>query len=257
VISLLQQRAHWCGRLRFDALAPWRCSWRILSESLQEAICMDAKQLYTEKIDTYLAFNSLFRSPQALEAFFRSYDGLRSNLRVLDAGCGAGAATMALLKALRSRRLDVAALHAFDLTPAMLNRFREELERERLPDVHLCEANVLDLEKLPPDWTAYDLIVSVAMLEYVPKSKLVAALSALQLRLAPQGRLLIFITRKNWVTKLLIEMLWQANGYTRDELRHAFSSAGFGLPAIRRFPPSYFWQNVWAHVMEGEPARGD
>ena len=218
---------------------------------------MDAKQLYTEKVDTYVAFNSVFRSPQALQAFFKAYDGLRANLRVLDAGCGTGAATIALLGALRSRHLGVAALHAFDLTPAMLNRFRQDLERENLPHVHLREANVLEPEKLPPDWTDYDLIVSVAMLEYVPKSKLVTALSALRARLAPQGRLLLFITRKNWVTKFLIEMLWQANRYTRDELRDAFAFAGLGRPAFRRFPPSYFWQNVWAHVLESEPARGD
>lgn len=217
---------------------------------------MDAKQLYTERIDTYLAFNSLFRSPQALHAFFKSYDGLRADLRVLDAGCGTGAATMALLKALRSRRLGLAALDAFDLTPAMLNRFRQDLERDSISDVRLCEANVLELEKLPQDWTNYDLIVSVAMLEYVPKPKLVTALSALRVRLAPQGRVLLFITRRNWVTKILIEMSWQANRYTRDELIHAFASADLGRPAFRQFPPSYFWQNVWAHVLESEPARG-
>lgn len=215
---------------------------------------MDAKQLYTEKIDTYLAFNDLFRSPQALRAFFRSYDGLQPGLRVLDAGCGAGAATTALLAALRSRHLDHAVLQAFDLTPAMLDRFRKELEREGLPDVQLCEANVLDLARLPPDWTGYDLIVSVAMLEYVPKPELVSALAALRGRLAPHGRLLVFITRKNWVTKLLIEMMWQANRYTRDELLQAFASAGLAKPVFRRFPSSYFWQNVWAHVLESEPA---
>ena len=126
---------------------------------------MDVKQLYTEKIDTYLSFNSVFRSPQALQAFFEAYDYLRSDLRVLDAGCGTGTAALALLRALQRRNLDYQTLHAFDLTPAMLARFREHLTQQQISNVYLREANVLELERLPPSWTNYDLIVSVAMLD--------------------------------------------------------------------------------------------
>ncbi|MCE3285092.1 MAG: protein containing methyltransferase type 12 domain [Steroidobacteraceae bacterium] len=222
---------------------------------------MDAKQLYTDKADTYLVFNSVFRSRQALQAFFESYDGLRPNLRILDAGCGAGAATLALAAALRRRRLEAAELCAFDLTPAMLSRFRQALARENLHGVKLLEADVLELQRLPPDWTNYDLIVSVAMLEYVPRPALATALAALRARLARDGRLLVFITRRNWVTKPLIETWWQANRYTRDELVSAFESVGLGTPKIRRFPASHFWQNTWGHVLESDrvthPVRGD
>ena len=218
---------------------------------------MDVKQLYTDKADTYLLFNSVFRSRQALQAFFESYDGLRPGLRVLDAGCGTGDATLALVAALRRRRLDAGELCGFDLTPAMLSRFRQALARKNLHDVKLFEADVLELQRLPPEWTNYDLIVSVAMLEYVPKPELVTALTALRARLARDGRLLVFITRRNWVTKLLIETWWQAHRYTRDELEAAFESAGLGTPRLRRYPASHFWQNVWAHVLESEPTRRD
>ncbi len=215
---------------------------------------MDAKQLYTEKVDTYEAFNAFFRSPQAVRAFFNSYDGLRSGLRVLDAGCGTGAATLALVEALRSRRLEPADLHGFDLTPAMLDRFRQRLARGDLPRVRLREADVLELDRqLPPDWTGYDLVVSVAMLEYVPKPRLAEALAALKQRLSPQGRLLIFITRRNWINRPLIGKWWRANLYTREELLRAFGSVGLGTPIVRRFPTSHFWQNVWAHVLESKP----
>ncbi|HEX5648380.1 MAG TPA: class I SAM-dependent methyltransferase [Steroidobacteraceae bacterium] len=215
---------------------------------------MDAKQLYTDKADTYLKFNALFRSRQALQAFFKTYDGLRPGLRVLDAGCGAGDATLALTQALRRRRLEVAEICAFDLTPAMLSRFRQALARENVQGVQLFEADVLELQRLPPEWTNFDLIVSVAMLEYVPRPALATALAALRARLAREGRLLVFITRRNWVTKPLIETLWHAHRYTRDEVRSAFESAGLGTPRFRRFPASHFWQNVWAHVPESEPA---
>ena len=215
---------------------------------------MDAKQLYTERVDTYEAFNAFFRSPQAQKAFFERYDGLRPGLRVLDAGCGTGATTVALVGALRARGLAPRELHAFDLTPAMLDRFRQRLERGDLPAVQVREADVLELQQLPADWSAYDLIVSVAMLEYVPKAKFARALGALRTRLAPQGRLLLFITRKNWINRPLIGTWWQANLYTRDELVRAFASAGLGQPRFRRFPATHFWQNVWAHVLESATA---
>jgi SAM-dependent methyltransferase len=214
---------------------------------------MDVKRLYTEKIDTYLSFNSVFRSPQALQAFLRSYDPLRSDLRILDAGCGTGTATLALLNALRRRNFDYRAIDGFDLTPAMLARFRENLIQLDISNVHLREANVLELERLPPSWTNYDLIVSVAMLEYVPRADLVTALTSLRTRLARDGWLLLFITRKNWITKLLIERWWKANRYTREELREAFISAGFREATFRRFPYSYFWQNLWGYIVEGRP----
>jgi SAM-dependent methyltransferase len=212
---------------------------------------MDVKQLYTEKIDTYLSFNSFFRSAQALQAFFESYDLLRSDLRILDAGCGTGTASLAVLNALTRRKLAYQAMHAFDLTPAMLARFRQQLTQHHISNVQLREANVVELETLPPSWTNYDLIVSVAMLEYVPRAAFLTALTSLRARLAREGRLLIFITRKNWITKVLIERWWKANLYTREELREAFLSAGFSGVTFRRFPHAYFWQNLWAYVIEG------
>ena len=216
---------------------------------------MDAKQLYTEKVETYQAFNAFFRSPQALRAFFIRYEGLRPGLRVLDAGCGTGAATVALVEAMRRRGLEVGEIHAFDLTPAMLDRFRQRLARGDLPRVELREADVLELERLPPDWSSYDLVVSVAMLEYVPREKLVPALAGLRARLAPGGRLLVFITRRNPITRPLIEAWWKAHRYTRQEMVHAFLAAGLSRPAIHRYPMPFFWQNHWAHVLEGAPAR--
>ena len=218
---------------------------------------IDVKQFYTERIDTYLSFNSVFRSPQALQVFFEASDWLRSDLRILDAGCGTGTAALALLRALRRRNLDYQSLHAFDLTPAMLARFRKHVTQQKISNVHLREGDVLELERLPPSWTNYDLIVSVGMLEYIPRADLVTALTALRIRLAPYGRLLLFITRRNWVTKLLIERWWKANRYTRKELKEAFIASGFEDATFRKFPYSYFWQNHWAYILESRPFQRD
>jgi SAM-dependent methyltransferase len=72
----------------------------------------DVKKLYTDQLEAYLSFNSVFRSSEALEKFFRSYDRLRPGMRILDAGCGTGTASFALVKALRSRHLYYRSLDA-------------------------------------------------------------------------------------------------------------------------------------------------
>ncbi|SFO26900.1 class I SAM-dependent methyltransferase [Nitrosospira briensis] len=61
---------------------------------------------------------------------------------------------------------------------------------------------MLNLESLPGEWSNYDLMVSASMLEYVPREELVRALSQLRSRLASNGVLLLFVTPKNWITKL-------------------------------------------------------
>jgi hypothetical protein len=61
--------------------------------------------------------------------------------------------------------------------------------------VRLHEANVLEFETLPSFWMDYDLIVSAAMLEYVPRFELLGALKALRTRLARHGWIVVFITR--------------------------------------------------------------
>ncbi len=104
---------------------------------------------------------------------------------MLDAGCGFGVITFALLEALRQRNFDYKNVDAFDLTPAMLQRFQETLEVRGVTRVQLFQADVLALEGLPPAWTNYDLILSASMLEYLPKRDLGRALLGLRARMSP------------------------------------------------------------------------
>jgi SAM-dependent methyltransferase len=214
------------------------------------------ERLYTEKLNAYRRFISFFRSRDAIRALLQSSGVLRPKLRVLDAGAGFGTATFALLDALRPRSIEPQAIDAFDLTPAMLARFRAELDSRGITLVRLKQANVLELnQQLPPSWSDYDLIVSTSMLEYVARPDLSQALSALNARLARDGTLLVVITRKNWITRILIELWWQAAGYSRQELREAFAKAGFLDPVFIRFPLRYFWQSFSNHVVAAKHGK--
>jgi cyclopropane fatty-acyl-phospholipid synthase-like methyltransferase len=144
-------------------------------------------------------------------------------------------------------------MQAFDLTPAMLGRFREELARLGIADVELAQADVLALNQLPAAWRSYDLVVSASMLEYLPPARLGAALSGLRSLLKEGGTFVLFITRRNWLTRLLIGRWWQSSLYEAAELDEAFREAGFADIAFRRFPPPFRYLGLWGYIVE---ARG-
>lgn len=210
----------------------------------------EVQELYTKSIDRYASFIAMFQAPRALQGLLKRLNLLRPGLRVLDAGCGFGMVTFALLQALGEKNLDYPSIDAFDLTPAMLTRFQRELKTRQVSRVRLQQADVLALGALPPSWTNYDLIVSASMLEYLPKQDLARALSGLRARLAPNGRLLVMITRKTPETKVFIEWCWYAERYTREELLQAFTEAGFQNLVFQRFPWHYFWLNRANYVVE-------
>jgi cyclopropane fatty-acyl-phospholipid synthase-like methyltransferase len=209
-----------------------------------KALHSEVQELYTAKADAYRSFSSAFHYGKGLRALFAGSGLLRPRLRVLDAGCGFGTTTYALVEALRERNFTYQAIDAFDLTPAMLAGFRANLDAHPIADVHFRQADVLAIEELPSSWNDYDLILSTSMLEHLPKEELPSALSALRSRLAKNGALLVVITRKNWMTKFLIEWWWHAGRYSRRDLQGAFAAAGFRNVRFKQFPFRYFWLNT-------------
>ena len=212
---------------------------------------LDPRRLFTHRHATYVRFIRAMRYPQGLRAFFASSPLLRSGVRVLDAGCGTGVVTLAFRQAMVRRGLSTSAQHAFDLTPAMLERFQESLQRRGITDVALAEANVLDLTALPTSWTSYDMILSASMLEYVPRDRFIDAIGGLRARLNEQGTFVLFITRRNPLTRALIGRWWESNLYTTRELHDAFQRAGFSAVSFRSFPLAGRHLSVWGHIVEG------
>ena len=209
----------------------------------------EVEKLYTTRLNTYRAFISFFRVRNGIQALLESSEFLRPGLRALDAGAGFGTVTFALLDALRRQGKEPQAIDAFDLTSAMLERFRAELDARGVTLVRLKQANVLAIAQFPPSWSDYDLIVCASMLEYLARGDLSRALSGLRRKLAQNGRFLAVVTRRNWITKILIDWWWHAARYTGQELRYAFAAAGFHEPTFIKFPLRYFWLNISNHVV--------
>lgn len=101
-----------------------------------------------------------------------------------------------------------------------------------------------------PDWADYDLIVSASILEYVPRQRLVEALAALRNRLAEDGWFVLFMTKRNWMTRPLVGWWWRSNLYDRYELSTAFREAGFPRAEFRAFPPAASHLAPWGHIVE-------
>jgi ubiquinone/menaquinone biosynthesis C-methylase UbiE len=207
-------------------------------------------QLFSDRSESYVRFIRWVRYPQGIRACFLRSPLLRSGLRVLDAGCGTGIVTLALREALLQRGLRPGPMHAFDLTPAMLERFRRTLRERALEGIELAEADVLQLDALPAAWSDYDLVVSASMLEYLPRDRLSGALSGLRALLKQGGTFVLFISRLNWLTRPLIGRWWQSNLYRAAELRQALRDAGFASVTFRRFPAPFRHLDLWGYVIE-------
>ena len=65
------------------------------------------------------------------------------------------------------------------------------------------------------------------MLEYVPRVRFAEALRDLRDRLKPGGHFILFLTRRNPFTRVLIGRWWQSNLYSASELTDAFHAPGF------------------------------
>ena len=211
---------------------------------------MNVIDLYTKRLGIYhLIFCTFFRYHKGINYFFEKSGYIRPNFKILDAGCGSGVVTKELFGVTRKKGLSDIVFHAFDITPAMLNLFNNWIYNNEISNIFTYQSDALNLN-LPEHCNNYDLIVSSGMLEYLPKEKLSEALKTLKHLLNPNGRLIIFITKKNWMTKFLIKKWWCANIYNSDELIYYLKKSGFLKFVFKSFPMRYCYLNRWGFVIE-------
>lgn len=209
---------------------------------------VDARAFYAQRAALYrFVFLSVYRYGAGVRRHLMRHGNISFGERILDAGCGPGNVTRACVDIARRRGIGGVQFYAFDLTPEMFAGFQRWAERQDEYRVDIVEANVLEPDSLPDSWRGFDLIICSGMLEYVPRELLSAALGNLRARLAPSGRLMLYITRRNPLTRLLVGRWWRANLYDKPELETALSAAGFGGIAFSAipFPYSYLNPAVW------------
>jgi cyclopropane fatty-acyl-phospholipid synthase-like methyltransferase len=210
--------------------------------------------LYTEKASFYdRFFIDILGYRNGLKIFFENYSYLKDNFKILDAGCGTGLLIRVLTGIAKKEKFKDIKYHGFDLTQAMLNLFKQWIPKGYDQTIMLQKADVLLLdEQLPKDWKNYDLIVSSAMLEYIPKPKISQAIHNVKSLLKEDGTILIFITRKNLIMRLLIKIWWKANMYDKNEIKHVLIKAGFKEVNFKKFLFPYWYLNSWGFIIEAK-----
>lgn len=147
--------------------------------------------------------------------------------RILDAGCGTGLLSLALLRALDFP----VQITALDLSATSIGAARKATAqgRRRKQDVSFAQGNVLSL---PFADNAFDLVVTSGALEYVP---LKDGLDELARVIAPGGHLLHLPVRPSLASTVL-EILFRFKSHSpRAVLEHTENH--FRVVGHYRFPP--------------------
>jgi ubiquinone/menaquinone biosynthesis C-methylase UbiE len=168
-------------------------------------------------------FNGYGRS---LELYLRDHPlPITAGARILDAGCGTGLLTLALLKVI-DLPVHIAAV---DLSAQSLATAKEAVAEETRREVGFTQANVL---ALPFADSSFDLIVTSGVLEYV---SLKDGLGELARVLAPGGHLLHLPVRPSLASRFL-EVLFRFKAHSPQEVE-AHTSRYFRIVKNYRFPP--------------------
>jgi ubiquinone/menaquinone biosynthesis C-methylase UbiE len=165
---------------------------------------------------------------RSLDQYFASHPlPVSRGARILDAGCGTGLLSLALLRALRFP-VNITAL---DLSASSVTAARKAVAQSegRSRDVDYMQANILSL---PFADNSFDLVVTSGALEYVP---LAEGLSELARVIAPDGHLLHLPVRPS-LTSTMLEICFRFKHHPPKEVLRK-TRTHFKVVDHYRFPP--------------------
>ena len=156
--------------------------------------------------------------------------GVNDSFTVLDAGCGSGLYSIAVLK-----RFPNAQVVAFDLNRGMTEKMKNNLVRHGFESrTHVFVGNVL--ENINTDERDFDLIITGGVLEYV---EIKQAVQNLARYLRSGGYFLNSPVRDNWLGNLLSK-LFGFTPHSSEKNISAFEQNGLKLWKSVAIPMRYF-----------------
>ncbi len=153
--------------------------------------------------------------------------GKKTEIKVLDAGCGTGLYTFALLN-----RFSNAIIQAFDLNNGMVEVMKNTVNQKGLTD----RVNVFvgDITKpLPFQREQFDLIMTGGVLEYLDDP--VVAVKNLSPYLKKNGYFLNSPVKDNWFARMVAKF-YKFTPHSSITNIGAFTHNGFTLELMRSFP---------------------
>lgn len=185
---------------------------------------------YYDKIAAYydLTFK-LNGYGRSLDQYFANHPlPVSRGARILDAGCGTGLLTLALMRYLNFP----VSITALDLSATSISAARKAVEEGpgRTRDVTFAEGNLLSL---PFADNSLDLVVTSGALEYVPLDEGMTELSRV---IAPGGHLLHIPCRRPSPATTFLEILFRFKSHPRKEILRQ-TDRHFRMVHEYRFPP--------------------
>jgi SAM-dependent methyltransferase len=153
--------------------------------------------------------------------------GEDASIRVLDAGCGTGLYSLAILKRYKNARIT-----AFDFDDKLVQRLKEKIRENKYEDRARAFAGDIagPLEEIGNE--KFDLIITAGVLEYVP---LESAIKNLSRFLVSGGYFLNSPVRDTLWGKFVCKV-YACIPYSRDENIEAFEHNNFTLEKIITLP---------------------
>jgi len=165
---------------------------------------------------------------KSLDKYFERHPlPVSENARVLDAGCGTGTLTLALLRTLQVP----VRLTALDLSSSVLSTARKYVSKDNpnQHEVRFAQGNVL---ALPFADETFDVVVTSGVLEYVPLEEGFTELARV---IAPGGYFLHLPMRPSPTTRIL-ELLFRFKAHPPEEVSET-TDRHFRVVSHYRFPP--------------------
>lgn len=187
---------------------------------------MSAEALYTRLADSYDVTLTLAGYKMAVEYFIKHipFDTSKA-IQILDAGCGTGFYSLALLK-----RFPNSQIVAFDLNREMIEKFKEKINKKGIGKrIDVFRADMC--KPLPLNTEEFDLIVTAGVLEYV---RIEQAVSNLRSYLKAGGYWINSPIKTNLFGKIVGKM-YKLKPYSRRKNIEVFGNNDFSLVEIAEF----------------------